>query len=124
MTEFTATVTRTVAEQDTAMTYGRDFPPVAATPFVLGLAEVACHNAVVTSLEDGELTVGTRAVIDHLAPSAVGVVLEARSSLRSRSGRRLVFDIEVFDGDSLVARVEHERAVVSMSQIERLVAKA
>lgn len=124
MTEFAAVVTRRVTDRDTAATYGNDFPAVAATPFVLGIAEVACHQAVLVGLDDGELTVGTRAVIEHLAPSPVDVVLEAHASLRSRSGRRLVFDVDILDGDKVVARIEHERAVLTMSKIEQLLENA
>jgi len=113
---------RTVTAADTAAAYGPHFPPAAATPFVLGLAEVACHNAVSGDLEKGEVTVGTRAVVEHLAPSPVGATLSVRAALRERQGRRLLFDVEVFDGDDLVARVEHGRAVVWGAQIEERLA--
>jgi predicted thioesterase len=115
-------LTRTVTEADAASAYGSHFPPVASTPFVLGLAEVACHNAVAGDLGDGEVTVGTRAVVDHLAPSPVGVRLVARASLRERQGRRMVFDVEVFDGEEVVARVEHVRAVARSAKIEERLA--
>lgn len=113
---------RTVTEADTASAYGSQFPPAASTPFVLGLAEVACHNAVADGLGDGEVTVGTRAVVDHLAPSPVGVRLVARARLREREGRRLVFDVEVFEGEDVVARVEHVRAVARSAKIEERLA--
>lgn len=117
-----STLERVVTRADTASTYGSHFPPAAATPFVLGLAEVACHNAVSGDLAEGEVTVGTRTVIEHLAPSPVGARLSARAALRERQGRRLLFDVEVFDGAEVVARIEHGRAVVRSAQIEERLA--
>jgi fluoroacetyl-CoA thioesterase len=51
-------IAREVTADDTAAAYDRVFAPVASTPFVLGLAEVACHAAVAGSLADRELTAG------------------------------------------------------------------
>lgn len=115
--ELTATLTRTVRPQDTAAEFGDHFPQAAATPFVLGLAEVACHNAVAPTLQDGEVTVGTHASIEHRSPSPVGAVLIAHAALVHTDGRRLQFTVEVFDGDELCATVEHGRAVVTAAKI-------
>src|SRR5207247_10602395 len=46
-----ATLTRRVTDADTAAQFGAAFPPAASTPFVLGLAAVACHEAVSPSLD-------------------------------------------------------------------------
>ena len=42
----TASISRTVTDNDTAAAWGDTFPPAASTPFVLGLAEITCHQAV------------------------------------------------------------------------------
>ncbi len=116
-----ATVKRIVTEADTAAAYGTPFPPAAATPFVLGLAEVACHTAVADQLAPDQVTVGVRAAIEHLAPTPVGGTLTATATETSRHGRRIVFRVEVTDGAGLCAVVEHERAVVATAAIlERL----
>ncbi len=109
----------TVTERDTAMSFGNDFPAAASTPFVLGLAEVASHEAVRSTLSPGEITVGIRALIDHTAPSRVGATLVARSRLVRRSGRRLYFDIAVEDDGAVVARVKHQRAIVDAERMNR-----
>ncbi len=108
---------RTVTEADTAAAWGPVFPPAASTPFVLGLAEIACHAAVEADLEEGQLTVGTAATIEHLAPSPVGAELVARATLLDRSGSRLGFEVEVYDGDDRVAHVRHTRAIVGREKI-------
>lgn len=112
---------RVVTEGDTAAAWGSKFPPAASTPFVLGLAEVACHSAVESGLEKGQITVGTGATIRHLAPSPVGSTLRASATLLARNGRRLEFAVAVEEDGSLVAEVEHTRAIVDEEAIlERL----
>jgi predicted thioesterase len=111
-----------VSEADTAAGFGPHFPRAAATPFVLGLAEVACHNVIAPELAPGEVTVGTAATIEHQLPSPVGATLTARAQLVERDGRRLRFEVEVFDGDEICATVNHSRAVVSAEKIEKRLA--
>jgi fluoroacetyl-CoA thioesterase len=112
-----AELAREVTVGDTAAAYDDVFPPAASTPFVLGLAEVACHAAVAGSLADGELTIGTAAEIEHLAPTPVGHTLIARATLVERAGRRLRFEVEVADGDTVVARLHHTRAIAARATL-------
>lgn len=112
---------RVVTDADTAAGFGPGLPAAASTPFILGLAEVACHRLLLDALGQGEMTVGTRAVIDHLLPSPAGATLVVTASLERAEGRRRHFRVEVHEGDVMVARVEHERAVVRRDRIlERL----
>ncbi|WP_455902104.1 thioesterase family protein [Rhodococcus gordoniae] len=112
-----AELSRPVTEADTAATFGDDFPRAASTPFVLGLAEVACHNAIAPALTEGQITVGTSTVIEHRLPSPVGATLIARAHLEERSGRRLLFSVEVFDGNEVCAVVKHQRAIADADKI-------
>ncbi len=114
---------RVVTEADTAAVYGPSLPPAAATPFILGWAEMACHRMLLDDLGPEEISVGVRAVIDHLAPSPVGATLVFSASLLRAEGRRRHFAIEVRDGDLLVARIEHQRAVVARAGIEERLAR-
>jgi fluoroacetyl-CoA thioesterase len=117
MLKHSADRSRTVTADDTAAAWGEAFPPAASTPFVLGLAEVACHELVTDRLADGEITVGVAAEIEHLAPSAIGATLVASPRLTSESGRGLEFAVEVHDGETLVARVTHRRVLVERARI-------
>lgn len=112
-----AELSRTITPSDTAATFGDAFPEAASTPFVLGLAEVACHNVVEDSLSNGEITVGTYASIEHRLPSPVGATLIARARLEERNGRRLRFMVDVYDGDDVCATVEHHRAIADAAKI-------
>jgi fluoroacetyl-CoA thioesterase len=113
----TASVRREVSHADSAAAWGEEFPPAASTPFVLGVAETACHRAVEADLDEGQITVGTRAVIEHLHPSPIGATLVAQAVLTGREGARLRFAVEVLEGEQVVARVEHTRAVVDRARI-------
>lgn len=116
-----ATIEREVTHADTAAAWGPDFPPAASTPFVLGLAEITCHAAVAPGLESGEITVGLRATIDHVAPTRVGATLRAVARLTATDRGRLDFEVEVTDAGRTVATVAHRRAAVSAARIaERL----
>ena len=117
MLKHSADRARTVTADDTAAAWGDAFPPAASTPFVLGLAEVACHELVAERLADGEITVGVAAEIEHLAPSAIGASLVASPRLTSESGRALEFAVDVHDGETLVARVTHRRVCVERARI-------
>ncbi|MGE0218868.1 thioesterase family protein [Mycolicibacterium sp.] len=112
-----ASLSGIVGEEDTAAGFGPSFPRAASTPFVLGLAEVACHNAIAAELAPGEITVGTAATIEHRSPSPVGATLTAHARLTERAGRRLRFEVDVFDGEEVCATVTHSRAVVLSDQI-------
>ncbi|MDQ6523106.1 hotdog domain-containing protein [Nocardioides sp. LHD-245] len=113
----TATLTREVSAADTARAFGPDFPEAAATPFVLGLAEVACHEAIAAELADGQITVGVAATVSHRAPTPVGETLTAVASEIAREGRRLRFRVVLSDALGECAVVEHERAIVDARQI-------
>ena len=59
-------------------------PFVAATPYLVAVAEGACNRLVKDQLEPGQITVGTRVVIDHLGPSKVGAELVIKATLLKR----------------------------------------
>ncbi|MCU1614479.1 MAG: hypothetical protein JWO98_2019 [Frankiales bacterium] len=113
----TATLRRTVSAADTARAYGDVFPEAAATPFVLGLAEVACHEAIASELAPGEITVGVRAVVEHFAPTPIGWTLTATATEVARNGRRRTHRVVVSDEGGECAVIEHERAVVRASSL-------
>ena len=111
-------VTRvTVEEKNTVGAMVPGMPLVAATPYLVGIAEMACGRLVRDLLEPGQITVGTRVVIDHLAPSKVGAELVLKTALLQREKNRFKFSVIIEDGNRTVAKVEHERAAVSLQKI-------
>jgi len=111
-------VTRVVVkEKDTVGAMVPGMPYVAATPWLVGVAEFACGQLVRDLLEPGRITVGSRVVIDHLGPSKVGAELVIKASLIGREKNRFKFAVQIEDGARTVAVVEHERASVSLEKL-------
>jgi fluoroacetyl-CoA thioesterase len=116
-----SSVTRvTVEEKNTVGAMVPGMPYVAATPYLVGMAEMACSRLVKDLLEPGQVTVGSRVVIDHLGPSKVGAELVIKAALLQRERNRFKFSVTVEDGARIVAKVEHERAAVSLEKMMRV----
>jgi fluoroacetyl-CoA thioesterase len=117
-TQKLSSVTRaTVGPKDTVGALDPSMPQVAATPYLVTIAEFACANLVRDQLEPGQITVGTRVVIDHLGASKVGAELVIKTALVNREKNRWRFAVEIEDGARTVAKIEHERAAVSLDKI-------
>lgn len=111
-------VTRvTVGPKDTVGALEPGMPQVASTPYLVTVAEFACANLVKGLLEPGQITVGTRVVIDHLGASKVGAALVVNAALLGREKNRFKFAVEITDGERAVGKVEHERAAVSLEKL-------
>lgn len=115
--ELTSTTRVIVGEKDTVGAMVPGMPYVAATPWLVGIAEKACGDLVKDLLEPGQITVGRRVVIDHLGPSKVGAELVLKTALLKRDRNRLHFSVRIEDGGRTVATVEHERAAVSLQKL-------
>jgi len=107
----------TVEPKDTVGALDPSMPQVASTPYLVTVAEFTCARLVKDQLEPGQITVGTRVVIDHLGASKVGAELVIKATLLNREKNRFRFSVEIEDGPRLVAKVEHERAAVSLEKI-------
>ena len=107
----------TVDPKDTVGALDPSMPQVASTPYLVTVAEIASARLVKDQLETGQITVGTRVVIDHLGASKVGAELVIKAALLNREKNRFRFSVEIEDGPRLVAKVEHERAAVSLEKI-------
>ncbi|GGQ50875.1 thioesterase family protein [Couchioplanes azureus] len=123
--EFTAglsaRVELTVTDADTAQSLGSGDVPVLGTPRVLALAEAATVAATARQMPGGVTTVGTRAEVEHRAPTPVGRHVTALATLAKVDGRTLHFDVVIRDGEELVAEVRVERVMLDR---QRFIAKA
>lgn len=102
-----------VADSDTAISVGSGDMPVLATPRMMALMENAAMLAVAVELHDGETTVGGHIESSHLAPTPVGATVTATATLKEIDGRKLHFDIEAWQGDTLIGRGTHLRFIVN-----------
>src|ERR687894_1284251 len=116
-----AQVELTVTDADTAQSLGSGDVPVLGTPRVLALAETATVVATSRQMPGGVTTVGTRAEVEHRAPTPVGRLVTATATLAKVDGRKLLFEVEVRDGDAVVAEVRVERMLLDR---QRFIARA
>ena len=90
-----------VEEQHLASVMGNVGVEVLSTHWVVLLMELASRNAVESLLEKGQMVVGTWIGIRHLAAVPKGLKVRAESRLTEISGRKLAFDVVVFDPKDL-----------------------
>ena len=101
-----------VTEEDTAAVHGSGDLPVYATPALVALMEYAAKELVKPILAEGQTTVGTRMEVSHLKATPVGNEVRAKAKLLEIQGRKVSFTIEAYDGEALIGKAVHERAVV------------
>ena len=106
------TASTKVTSENTAATVGSGLLPVFSTPSMIALLELAACNCLEGQLDEGSTSVGTLLNIKHLAATPVGMDVRAEATLTEIDGRRLVFDIKVYDEVSLIGEGTHERFVV------------
>lgn len=103
----------TVTEENTAATVGSGSLRVFATPSLAALIEKAACNCLLGRLEEGTTSVGTVLDIKHMAATPVGMKAEATVTLVEIDGRRLVFDVAVWDEKEKISEGVHERFIVN-----------
>ena len=101
-----------VEHKDTAAVYGSGALEVFATPAMIALMEKTCLEAVADKIGEGNTTVGIAVNIKHLKASPVGALIRCDAKLIEVDRKRLVFEVQCFDGDTLIGEGTHERFVV------------
>lgn len=110
-------VTATVQSDMLARAVGSGGIDVLSTPSMIALMETAAHDAVAPLLTDGNVTVGVRVDIRHLAATPLGMSVRAHATLIEIDGRRLVFRVEAFDAQEQIGEGTHERAIVDPQRL-------
>lgn len=104
--------TLVVRYEDTAAVYGSGSLEVFATPAMIALMEKTCLESVNDKIGEGNTTVGIAVNIKHLKASPVGAVIRCDAKLIEVDRKRLVFEVQCFEGDTLIGEGIHERFVV------------
>lgn len=108
----TATQERTVGEDDTAVAVGSGSLSVLGTPRLLAWCEAATCAAIAPALGTGQTSVGTRVSLEHMAPSAVGSVVQVTASAVHVDGKLVRFSVAARQNSRLVGSGEVTRVVV------------
>lgn len=97
---------------------------VYATPKMVSDVEYTCRDFLLQHLDEGEDSVGTQVVIDHLAATPLGLKATVEIRVAEVDRRRVKFEFTVRDTVEEVGRGTHTRFVVDSAKTkERLAAK-
>lgn len=107
--------------ENTALAMGSGTLRVFATPAMIALIEGCCAESVEDLLDEGITSVGTKVEIEHLAATPLGVSVLCKSKLIAVDGRRLDFEVDVYDNAGLIGKGKHTRFTVDA---DRFTAKA
>lgn len=102
----------TVTDAVTAVKLGSGDMPVLATPMMMALMENAAMLAVRDALPEGCTTVGGHIESSHLKPSKVGNVVRAEAEVTKVDGKKIVFKVAAYSGDTLLGEGTHLRFIV------------
>lgn len=105
-----------VERKDLASFVGNIGADVLSTQRIVVLMERAAMNAIEGLLPEGKMTVGTTINMKHLAATPLGVRVRAEARLTEIDGRRLVFEVMVYDEFEKIAEGENGRFIVSVEK--------
>jgi predicted thioesterase len=89
-----------------------------STPVMIGMFEGVCLHMMQERLPQGQTSVGARVDVRHLAPSPVGKPVRIKATFLRTEGRRLIFEVQAFSGDTKIGEGIHERAVIDPSRFQ------
>lgn len=102
---------------------GVALPAVWSTPDMIAKMEVVSAALVAPHLAAGQMTVGSRNEVSHLAATPTGMEVRARSTLAAIDGRKLTFAVEAFDEKEKVGEGTHIRYIVDQAKFEQRLAE-
>ncbi len=108
----------TVTTADTAKAHKSGTLDVLATPRMAALMEETAWKSVAEHLEQGMGTVGIQLNLEHLAPTPVGMKIWCETVLKEVDGRKLTFDLTVYDETGKIGAGVHERFIIEEEKFQ------
>ncbi len=105
-----------VSAEKSASHVGSGLLDVYSTPAMIALMEKASYLCIEKYLDDNESTVGGALNIRHLKPTAIGKKVVCDSTVKSVAGKRIDFDVVVFEEGTPIGNGTHTRFVVDKVQ--------
>ncbi len=110
----------------TADAFARDpdehYPQVLATPVMIAEMERACAALLRPLLQSGDLSVGAKLEVSHIAPTPVGCQVRTSARFTGREGALYWFDVWSEDAGGKIGQGRHARAILPQSAIQSRVA--
>ncbi len=92
-------------------------PAMFATPFMIAIMERACAQLLVPLLKPGELSVGARIEVAHLAPTAVGSTVVCSARFVEAQGPLYWFEVWAEDERRRIGKGRIARAIVVEAEL-------
>ena len=115
----TNTIETIVTVDNCAINVGSGDAMVFATPSMIALMEKTAALSVAPYLEDGNTTVGTLVSIEHIAATPVDMKVTCTSTLTEIDGRKLIFNLEVYDECGKIGGGCHHRVIVNKAKFQQ-----
>jgi predicted thioesterase len=119
--EVTGEVILTVTASDTAARFGIElgetYPEVYATAFMIREMERAAAKLMRPLLGPGQLSVGVKVEVSHLAPTPVGGIVITRARFTAQEGKLYWFEVWAEDGGGTIGKGHHARAIVDEARL-------
>ena len=96
---------------------------VFSTTNMILLMERSAREAIRPFLEPGEESVGTEVNIQHLSGAGIGSTVRGEARVTGINGKKIHFEVSSFEGDRLLGRGTHTRALVSVERLVENLAK-
>ncbi len=101
----------------------QNFPEVFATGFLVGLLEWTCIELIAPHLDDGEGSLGIHIDVSHEAATPPGMTISVDARLKAVEKRKLTFTVQAHDGQDLICRGSHQRAIILLDRFNAKVAQ-
>jgi len=102
---------------------GLTLPAVWSTPDMIARMEIVSAALVAPHLAPGQMTVGARNEVSHIAATPPGMTVRVRSRLSHVEGRKLTFAVEAFDEKEKVGDGMHIRYIVERAKFDSRLAE-
>jgi predicted thioesterase len=114
-------VVLTVTTSDTAARFsievGEIYPEVLATACMIREMERAAAKLMRPLLGPGQLSVGVRVEVGHVAPTPVGGIVTTRARFTGREGKLYWFEVWAEDAGGTIGKGRHARAIVEEARL-------
>jgi fluoroacetyl-CoA thioesterase len=102
---------------------GLTLPAVWSTPDMMAKMEIVSATLVAPHLAPGQMTVGGRNEVSHIAATPIGMTVRVRSTLSQVEGRKLTFAVEAVDEKEKVGDGVHIRYIVERAKFDSRLAE-
>ncbi len=105
-------ITEVVLPEMSANRFGSGLLEVYSTPAMIALMEKTSFQCLGQFLHSYESSVGGEVNVRHLKATAIGETVRCRAVIAQASGKRVVFEVEVYENDALIGKGTHTRFVI------------